>query len=122
VEDFGPRAPAADWAGDYLNGDRHFQLDEEDGQLINPLDPGRAFFRGHHYRDDVYFTDMERPGGPLTGFAFRLVRDEAGRRYVILGDRAYVRLEDRAGPTGDHRQTLTSRARQPDGGLQGSQR
>jgi CubicO group peptidase (beta-lactamase class C family) len=97
VEDFGPRAPAADWAGDYLNGDRHFQLDEEDGLLINPLNPGRAPFRVHHYRDDVYFTDMERPGGPLTGFAFRLVRDEAGRRYVILGDRAHLRLEDRAG-------------------------
>jgi hypothetical protein len=48
----------------------------------------------------VYFTDMDIPGGPSIGFPIRLLRDEAGRRYAMLGNRAYLHEEDRPGVAG----------------------
>lgn len=96
VEDFGPRVPAGDWAGRYVNGEWFFQLVEnDDGTLGSPVDPSRAPYSVRHYGGSVYFTNMDLPNGPDVGFPLRLVRDYADRRYVVLGDRAYLHEDDR---------------------------
>jgi CubicO group peptidase (beta-lactamase class C family) len=95
VQDFGPRAPAGDWVGRYVNGEWFFELQERDGYLASPVDPTRAPYSVRHYGGDVYFADMDIPGGPAIGFPLRLITDGAGRRYVVLGQRAYVHQDDR---------------------------
>lgn len=96
VESFGPRTPAGDWPGRYVNGEWFFALVEtDDGTLGSPVDPARTPYSVRHYGGNVYFTNMDLDGGPDVGFALRLVRDEAGRRYVMLGDRAYLHEDDR---------------------------
>ena len=97
VQDFGPRAPAASWMGRYINGEWFFELNDRDGSLVSPVDPTRAPFAVRHYGGDLYFTDMEIPGGPMVGFALQLFIDDAGRRYLRLGIRTYVHEEDRPG-------------------------
>ena len=95
LDDFGPRAPAGDWVGRYVNGEWFFQLQEREGFLVSPVDPTRTSYSVRHYGGDVYFTDMDLPGGPSIGFPIRLIRDDSGRRYVMLGDRAYLHEDDR---------------------------
>lgn len=41
------------------------------------------------------FTSMDLPDGPAVGFPSRLFDDEAGRRYVVVGDRTYLHEDDR---------------------------
>jgi CubicO group peptidase (beta-lactamase class C family)/predicted secreted Zn-dependent protease len=95
VRDFGPVAPTDDWAGRYVNGEWFFVLLDRDGQLASPVDPSRAPYSVRHYGDEIYFTDMDLAEGPSVGFPLRLIRDDAGRRYVVLGDRAYLHEDDR---------------------------
>lgn len=97
VRDFGTVVPSADWTGRYVNGEWFFDLLDRDGNLASPIDPERPPLLVRHYGGDVYFADMELVNGPPAGFPFRLVRDAAGRRYVLLGERAYLHLEDRPG-------------------------
>jgi len=94
VQDFGAPVPVADWAGQYLNGDRLFQLGESEGLLTNLLNPGAPPYGVLHYRDDTYFTQMNRPGVAPAGFGFELKRDAAGRRYVVIHGRAYLHEGD----------------------------
>ncbi len=100
IRDFVPQVPAADWPGRYVNGEWFFGLQEYEGHLASPVDPTRAPYSVRHYGGDVYFTDMDIPGGPSIGFPIRLLRDEAGRRYAMLGNRAYLHEEDRPGVAG----------------------
>ncbi len=88
----GSPAPAGDWAGRYANGDRLFELQEREGVLW--LTDGRGLeFGVTHLTDDTYFATMH--GQPL--YPFRLVRDAAGRRYAVVGDRAHIHRDDRPG-------------------------
>ena len=88
----GSPAPAGDWAGRYANGDRLFELQEREGVLW--LTDGRGLeFGVTHLTDDTYFATMH--GQPL--YPFRLVRDAAGRRYAVVGDRAHIHHDDRPG-------------------------
>ncbi len=95
VDDFGPRVPTGDWAGRYVNGEWFFDLVDRDGELASPIDTGREPYSIRHYGADVYFADMGLESGPPVGFPLRLVLDEAGRRYVVLGERAYLHESDR---------------------------
>lgn len=99
VEDFGPPTPSGDWPGVYVNGDRLFQLEEVEGMLTSRLSSSGPQLSVRHYGDDIYFTEASQLTAIPTGFAFRLIRDEAGRRYVMVADRAYLHQDDR-GPAG----------------------
>ncbi len=89
VSDAGEPAAAADWPGSYLNGDRRFLLQDVDGRLAAvPFEQPLAVTR---YSGDLHFATME--GRPL--FPIRLVRDRAGRRYVVLDDWAFLHEADR---------------------------
>ena len=94
VEEFGEPVPAADWPGRYVNGDQQFDLGETDGLLTNLLNPGSSGFDVRHFREDLYFTQMNRGGAEARGFAYQLIRDASGRRYVVIDNRAYVHEED----------------------------
>ncbi|HSH76600.1 MAG TPA: hypothetical protein VLA09_13000, partial [Longimicrobiales bacterium] len=90
VSDPGPVAEAGDWAGSYTNGDRRFLLEAADGTLV--AIPFELPLPVTHHSADLHFVTMqERPFFPI-----RLVTDEAGRRYVLLDDRAYIHAEDQA--------------------------
>ena len=85
-------APAAEWAGRYLNGDREFELQGREGVLWAKAGADLEF-EVTHFKEDTYFaTIADRPLWP-----FRLVRDDLGRRYAVLGDRAHVHEADRPG-------------------------
>jgi len=92
VDDPGSPAPAGEWAGRYLNGDRVFELEDREGLLWLPAGMGTDF-EVTHFEGEVYFATVA--GRPL--WPFRLVRDGQGRRYAVLGDRAHLHEEDRAG-------------------------
>jgi hypothetical protein len=92
VEDTGSPAQAGDWVGQYVNGDRIFELLDREGFLR--VQAGMdSEFEVKHFRDDKYFATIA--GRPL--WPFRLIRDDAGRRSAILGDRAHIHKEDRPG-------------------------
>jgi hypothetical protein len=63
--------------------------------MVSPVDPDRPPFSVRRFSDELYFTDMDIPGGPAVGFPFRLFTDEQGRRYVVLGERTYLHEDDR---------------------------
>jgi hypothetical protein len=90
VDDPGSPAPTRDWAGRYLNGDRIYDLEDREGMLWTS---GGMAFEVTHFTDDVYFATMARQ--PI--YLLRLMRDESGRRYTVLGDRAYIHEDDRPG-------------------------
>ena len=92
--DFGPRADAGDWAGRYVNGDWFFALEEEDGLLVSPRPQGSPWHI-HHFEGDTHFASVPPEEGRGVGFPFRLFRGPDGRRYVMLGQRAYLHDEDR---------------------------
>jgi CubicO group peptidase (beta-lactamase class C family) len=92
--DFGPRAESADWAGRYVNGDWFFALDESEGLLTSPR-PGSRPWEIHHFEGDRYFASVPPDERTGVGFPFRLFAGSDGRRYLMLGDRAYVHEGDR---------------------------
>ncbi|MDH3269853.1 MAG: serine hydrolase [Gemmatimonadota bacterium] len=81
-------APADEWAGRYLNGDRLVILEEREGTLWLT---GDMELQVSAYEGDMYFATLD--GLPL--YPFRLKTDAAGRRYVVLQDRAHLNEEDR---------------------------
>ena len=92
ADDPGSPASAGDWAGRYENGDRVIELLDREGFLRLLAGMGSEL-EVLHFKDDTYFaTVANRPLWP-----FRLVMDESGRRYAILGDRAYIHEDDRPG-------------------------
>lgn len=91
--DFGAREPAGSWVGRYVNGNWVFALEERDGWLVSPRGPGNAPYDIQRFEGDTYFASFEIP--PRVGFPLKLVTDDLGRRYVVLGDRAYLHEEDR---------------------------
>jgi CubicO group peptidase (beta-lactamase class C family) len=95
-DDFGPMAEARDWAGRYLNGEWFFALEERDGLLVSPRGSGLAPFDVHHFEGTTYFASFEIP--PRVGFPLELVVDDRGRRYVVVGERAYLHEDDRPNP------------------------
>jgi CubicO group peptidase (beta-lactamase class C family)/predicted secreted Zn-dependent protease len=92
--DFGPRAEAEDWVGRYVNGDWFFALEEQDGLLVSPRPEGTPWDI-HHFEGDTYFAGIRPEGSDSIGFPFRLFRGPDGRRYLMLGDRAYQHEADR---------------------------
>jgi len=73
-----------------MNGDRVVELQEREGVLWLT---GGMEFEVMHLEGDTYFATLG--GQPL--YPFRLVRDNAGRRYAVLGDRAHIHDDDRPG-------------------------
>lgn len=92
TSDPGPLTRTEAWNGRYANGDRVLELRKREGVvwLTDGTDWGLAVT---HLTGDTYFTTMG--GRPL--YPFRLVRDDAGRRYVVVGDRAHIHDDDRPG-------------------------
>ena len=92
ADDPGPPAPAEDWVGTYGNGEQIIELLDREGFLRLMAGMGSEL-EVSHFKDDIYFaTIAERPLWP-----FRLFKDESGRRYAVLGDRAYIHQGDRGG-------------------------
>ena len=81
-------APVRDWAGRYTNGDRMVIVEDADGLL--QLDLGQTL-QVAQYSSDVFFANLN--GQSL--FPFQLEKYDAGRRYLRLGDRAYIHDDDR---------------------------
>lgn len=77
------------WAGRYLNGDRLVTLEERDGELWLTDELPLQIVR---FEGDVHLATMNG----LALYPLRLVTDEAGRRYVLLHQRAYIHDEDQA--------------------------
>ncbi len=80
--------PAGEWAGRYTNGDRYFELTEVGGKLFVPGETPLPIAR---YAGDTYFATLDG----LALYPLRLIHDAAGRRYLDLADRAYLRDDDR---------------------------
>jgi CubicO group peptidase (beta-lactamase class C family) len=91
VTEPGPDAEAEDWAGRYTNGDRLFLLEDRGGYLKVP---GENILDVGHYGADEYFASLR--GRPI--LHLRLIRDGAGRRYLVLDGRAYIHDGDRPEP------------------------
>ena len=89
VVEAGEPAAAGDWAGRYSNGARRFLLEDREGSLV--ASPFEQPLPVTHYSMNTYFALVS--GRAL--FPLLLIRDLAGRRYVVLGDRAYLHDEDR---------------------------
>lgn len=82
-------ATAGDWPGQYTNGVLTLVLQAQQGSLV-AIPTGQPLTLTHH-STDLYFAT--RDGRPF--FPIRLIRDGAGRRYVVLDDLAYIHDEDR---------------------------
>jgi hypothetical protein len=92
IDDPGTPVPPEEWAGRYINGDRIFDLQAREGVLW-ALDGTGLELEVRHLTDHVYFAAMgDRPFWP-----FRLAKDDQGRRYAVLADRAYIHQDDRSG-------------------------
>ena len=88
----GPLYRATEWSGRYTSRGRVSELRKREGVLW--LSDGTGWgLAVSHFTGDTYFATMG--GRPL--YPFRLVRDDAGRRYVIVGDRAQIHDDDRPG-------------------------
>jgi CubicO group peptidase (beta-lactamase class C family)/predicted secreted Zn-dependent protease len=83
----GEPAEVGRWPGRYTNGDRYFELDEADGHLVVP---GPMPLTVTQYAGDLYFATVNGQ----TAYPIRLLTDAAARRYLVLGDRAYVHDDD----------------------------
>ncbi len=92
ASDPGPLTRTEAWSGRYANGDRVLELRKREG-VVWLRDGAEWGLAVTHFSGDTYFTSMG--GRPV--YPFRLVRDDAGRRYVVLGDRAHIHNDDRPG-------------------------
>jgi len=86
-----PAVEAGDWAGLYRNGDRELQLEAIEGGLHYRNGPDHLPVV--LYEGDLHFAMLDG----LPGFPLRLVRDEAGRRYAVRGEKAYLQVDDPPG-------------------------
>ena len=82
---------AGGWVGRYLNGDRKVQFSQGNEGLL--------------YHTSVELLDvkpgtggamlgLQRPSGQLA-LEFQLVKDKAGRRYAIVGGKAFIHEKDK---------------------------